>query len=150
VQPGHAATSAVGTVTTPIPSSVGSIGVDWTVLVPIIGTAIGLLVTTTFNAVLSYHNGKKSDAIHVLVNSGMTKALADNAAQAEEIRTLRSLVQALNDRISGMPGDQQAQIVTVHPTPAEIAQAQAVVEAGRLPSNEVITAQGSTPGPRPR
>ena len=37
--------------------------------------------------------------IHVLVNSGMTKALADFAEAQEEIRSLRSLVLALNKRL---------------------------------------------------
>jgi hypothetical protein len=138
--PGEAHVGVVGQLVQP---PANSIGVDWTVLVPIIGTALGLLITTTLNAFLSYHNGKKADAIHVLVNSGMTKALSDNAAQAEEIRVLRSLVQALNDRIGAMPEGESA------PSRADVAHAHLVVDAGRLPSAEVIAAQGATPQGKP-
>jgi hypothetical protein len=142
-------TASVGVVAHSNPAPTVAIGIDWTVLVPIIATAIGLLITTTVSALLSYHNGKKADAIHVLVNSGMSKALADNAAQAEEIRVLRTLTQSLNERISALPGGSSS-MPTTHPTPADLAQAQAVVDAGRLPSAEVVAAQGSTPGGKPQ
>lgn len=42
---------------------------------------------------------KQMQEIHVLVNSGMTKALADLAGAQEEIQVLRELVQALTTRL---------------------------------------------------
>jgi hypothetical protein len=140
-------TATVGIVAASQAPPIVQIGIDWVVLVPIIAAALGLLITTTFNAFLSYHNGKKADAIHVLVNSGMQKSLSDNAAQAEEIRVLRALTQSLNDRLSSLAPDPLDPSRDMHPTPGELIQAQAVLDAGRLPSAEVRAAQALTPSP---
>ena len=93
------------TVVVPVPSAapISVVGVDWTVLIPLIFVGLGGVITTGFNAWKSVSNGRKSDAIHILVNSGMTKALADLSTAQEEIRTLRELVNALNARVTGAP-----------------------------------------------
>jgi hypothetical protein len=100
--------ATVGTIpaTSPVASPV-PIGLDWAVLLPLIFAGLALLITTTGNLIVSYRNGKKSDvnsekadAIHVLVNSNMTKALADLAAAQEEIRSLRAVVVSLTARLA--------------------------------------------------
>jgi len=106
VDPG-VSTLAVGAL--PVQTTQTFVAVDWTVLVPIIVAGICMVITTTFTAFSSFKNGRKSDAIHVLVNSGMTKALADLAAAQEEIRELRTLVTALNTRIVAGSSDYRAQ-----------------------------------------
>lgn len=111
----------------PAPAPITVIGVDWAVLIPLIFAGISLLITTGLGALQSYRNGKKSDAIHVLVNSGMTKALADLAAAQNEIRLLRDLTVSLNMRLALLGPDA------------------ATVDLDRLPSAEVRTAKASTP-----
>jgi hypothetical protein len=138
-------TATVGVVgTTQQPPTV-EVAINWSVLIPIIATAVCLVVAQFFTSVLTLRNGwktdensKKSDAIHVLVNSGMTKALADLAAAQEEIRILRDMVQSLNTRLG-------LDVTTTRPSRAEIEQAQKVIDAGRLPTAEVLAAQASTP-----
>jgi len=140
-------TATVGVVGTSQQNPVVSIAIDWVVLVPVIAAGFALIITTIFNSVLTLRNGrkqdegnKKSDAIHVLVNSGMTKALSDLASAQEEIRVLRELVQSLNTRMG-------LQETAERPSRADIEHAQSVIDAGRLPSKEVIAAQISTPRP---
>ncbi len=53
---------------------------------------------TVLTAALSYRNGKKSDAIHVLANSTLTKLQADLAAANERIHELQELVAKIADR----------------------------------------------------
>lgn len=113
-----------------------AIGVDWIVLVPIIATAVCTIIGVFFSTLLSYKNGKKADAIHVLVNSGMTKALSDLSTAQEEIRTLRDLVNALNARVIG-----DASIA------AGLAIVQARKDANMQPSTAVTVAQAATPKP---
>lgn len=132
------ATTAAILVPVPTAPPVSVVGVDWTVLVPLIFVGVGGLVTTVFNAVQSFKNGKKSDAIHVLVNSGMTKALADLSTAQEEIRTLRELVNALNTRITGVPGVDGT-------LDAGATRSQQLSDQARLPSAEVLAAKASTP-----
>jgi hypothetical protein len=147
-------TANVGVVGVTQNAPVVAVGLDWAVLIPLISAGIGLLVTQILNAVISYKNGKKADAIHILVNSGMTKALADNASQAEEIRNMRALIQSLNERISALPvlaPNDAAAIVpgdSERPSRAEIERAHATIDAGRLPSPDVVAAQASTPKPK--
>jgi hypothetical protein len=108
------AQAVVGTIgalpTPPNASTVVPVGLDWAVLLPLIFAGLALLITTTGNLIISYRNGRKSDAngdkadaIHVLVNSSMTKALADLAAAQDEIRALRTLVASLNARLVATP-----------------------------------------------
>lgn len=121
------ATTAV-VVSTPIPKPVSIVGLDWTVLVPLIFAGFATLATSIIGALKSYSNGKKGDAIHVLVNSGMSKAVSDLATAQEEIRTLRELVNALNIRI------------TTQPLPGVLP-----IDVSLLPSPEVLAAQARTP-----
>jgi len=115
---------------------------DWSTLIPLIGAQLAVLVAQVINYLKSRDNGKKADSIHVLVNSGMSKALADNAALAEDLRASRAVVQALEARILALspnlaPPDR--------PSRAEIDRAQAVLDASRLPSAAVLAAQAATP-----
>ena len=95
-----------------------------------------LKIATSENGERARENGRKSDAIHVLVNSGMAKALADLTQAQEEIRTLRDLVNALNARVIG-----NAAIA------AELAIVQARKDANTQPSTAVTSAQAATPKP---
>jgi hypothetical protein len=102
----QAVVGTIGVTPTSPPASTLAIGIDWAVLVPLIFAGLALLITTTGNLIISYRNGRKADvnsdkadAIHVLVNSNMAKALADLATANEEIRALRTLVAALNARL---------------------------------------------------
>jgi hypothetical protein len=124
---------------TPATAGVGPIGasqpvplivLDWAVVIPLLFAGGATLITAVGGVIISVRNGKKSDAIHVLVNSGMSKALADLATSQEEIRVLRELVTSLNVRVVGaLPsGDVQT-----------------VADAAKLPSAEVQAAQAATP-----
>lgn len=139
-------TTTVATIGTTTPLPQVAVGLDWSVLIPLIFTGLGVLVTTITGAILSYRNGTKADAIHVLVNSGMTKALADLATAQEEIRTLRELVTALNVRVVG---DTSVTELQRQMALSDIAVSQAKSDASKLPSTEVLAAQQSTPARTP-
>lgn len=100
------ATNAV-VVATPAPSPVTVVGLDWAVLIPLIFAGLATLTTTIIGTLKSYSNGRKSDLaaekareIHVLVNSNMTKVLADLAAAQNAIAMHQNLIAALNARLA--------------------------------------------------
>lgn len=111
------ATNAV-VVATPPPSPVSVVGLDWSVLIPLIFAGFATLATTIIGTFKSYSNGRKSDiasdkadAIHVLVNSNMTKVLSDLAAAQNNIAMLQGLVASLNGRLAEHAAD-DAKMVT--------------------------------------
>lgn len=105
------ATNAV-VVATPAPSPVSVVGLDWSVLIPLIFAGFATLATTIIGTLKSYSNGRKSDRasdkadeIHLLVNSNMTKVLADLAAAQNNIAMLQSVVASLNGRLAEHAAD---------------------------------------------
>ena len=58
-----------------------------------------LKIAASENGERALENGRKSDEIHQIVNSGRTRLLADMATAQEEIRTLRETVALLDTRI---------------------------------------------------
>ncbi len=77
-----------------------TLGIVLTAIPPTMLALAALIPTllTTLTAVLSYRNGKKSDAIHVLANSTLTKVQADLAAANMRIEELQELVSKIADR----------------------------------------------------
>lgn len=135
-----------------IPVVVASL--DWAVIIPLIFAGLALLITTFFSAFGIYQNrkiektskenGAKADAIHVLVNSGMSKALSDLALAQEEIRTLRDAVATLNSRIIGDASLTERQRVAAR---NEELVTQTAADNAKLPSESVMAAKARTPWP---
>lgn len=100
------ATNAV-VVATPSPSPVSVVGLDWSVLIPLIFAGFATLATSIIGTLKSYSNGRKSDIasdkadeIHLLVNSNLSKVRSDLAAAQNNIAMLQSLVDSLNGRLA--------------------------------------------------
>lgn len=108
----------IDTLPLPVPVDlVAASATNWVILVPIIGAALTALVVATISAWGTYSNGlagakaaaaaataavavqKGVDSVHVLVNSGLTKALSDVAASQQEARELRELATKLSARL---------------------------------------------------